>query len=103
MTYELRLLPEVEEDAFSGYLWYEERSSGLGDQFLDALYAGVSTILSSPLLYRVVHQDIRRRLLGRFPYAVYFTVEGDQLLVLGVFHCARDPQSIDTELLRREE
>ena len=103
MTYELRLLPEVEEDAFAGYWWYEERSSGLGDQFLEALYTGVGGISTNPLLCRVVYHGIRRRLLHRFPYAIYFALEEDQLLVLGVFHCARDPQSIDLELQRREE
>tara|TARA_B100000749_G_scaffold213483_1_gene168330 strand:- start:270 stop:392 length:123 start_codon:yes stop_codon:yes gene_type:complete len=38
VTYELNLLPEIEEDALAGYLWCEERSSGLGDQFLEELY-----------------------------------------------------------------
>ncbi len=50
-------------------------------------------IALNPLLYRVVHGEIRRRLLRRFPYAVYFTLEGNEIVVLGLFHCARDPRS----------
>jgi len=38
MTYELRFLPEVEEDVIAGYLWYEAKSSGLGeDLWFDSL------------------------------------------------------------------
>ena len=103
MTYELSLLPEVEEDAFVGYRWYEERSSGLGDQFLEELYADIGGIPLNPLLYEVVRQRVRRRLLRRFPYAIYFSLEEDQILVLGVFHCARDPQVIGDELQLRDE
>ena len=103
MTYELGLLPEVEEDAFAGYLWYEERSSRLGDQVLEELYTDIGGISSNPYLYHVVHQGIRRRLLRRFPYAIYFSLEEKQILVLGVFHCARDPQAIDDELRLRDE
>ena len=80
MTYELSLLPEIEEDALAGYLWYEERSSGLGDQFLEELYIDIGAIPSNSLLSQVVHQGIRRRLLRRFPYAIYFSLEEAQIL-----------------------
>jgi len=32
-------LPEVEEDMFAGYLWYEKRAFGLGKEFLRMFYA----------------------------------------------------------------
>ena len=103
MTYQLSLLPEVEEDAFAGYRWYEERSAGLGDQFLEALYNGIQDLPSNPLLYGVIHEGIRRRLLRRFLYAIYFSIDEERILVIGVFHCAHDPQRIDDELRRRDE
>jgi hypothetical protein len=34
MMQDLRFLPEVEDDAFAGYAWYEEKEQGLGDEFL---------------------------------------------------------------------
>jgi hypothetical protein len=38
MTYSLRFLPEVEEDVIAGYVWYEEKSKGLGEDFLRIFY-----------------------------------------------------------------
>jgi hypothetical protein len=39
MTYTLRFLPAVEEDALAGYRWYEQRAFGLGEEFLRMFYA----------------------------------------------------------------
>lgn len=103
MTYILQFLPEVEEDVINGYVWYESKSRGLGDDFLRMFYAYTNDILWSPLRYPKVYQDFRRRLLRRFPYAIYFEIENDQIIVFGLFHCARNPQAINAELKNREK
>jgi hypothetical protein len=51
MTYVLRFLPIVEEDALAGYAWYEEKAGGLGGEFLRMFYACAREILRNPLLY----------------------------------------------------
>jgi hypothetical protein len=81
MIYTLRFLPELEEDVFGGYAWYEGKSPGLGEEFLRMLYARADEILRNPLLYPRVHNEFRRCLLRRFPYAIYFLLEGDQVVV----------------------
>lgn len=55
MTYTLHLLPEVEEDAVTGYVWYEEKAPGLGEEFLRMFYACVGEISRNPLLYPTLH------------------------------------------------
>ncbi|MBW1820916.1 MAG: type II toxin-antitoxin system RelE/ParE family toxin, partial [Deltaproteobacteria bacterium] len=90
MTYDLRFLPEVEEDVMAAYSWYEEKALGLGEEFLRMFYACANEILRNALLYRKVYGDFRRRLLWRFPYAIYFRIEGNEIIVFGLFHCARD-------------
>jgi hypothetical protein len=103
MTHTLRFLPEVEEDAFAGYAWYEGKSAGLGDEFLRVFYACAGQIPRNPLLYPKVHGEFRRRLLRRFPYAMYFTVEGDEAIVFALFHCARAPRTVRGELRKRSK
>ncbi len=103
MTYSLRFLPEVEEDVIAGYVWYEEKSKGLGEDFLRVFYACAVEISRNPLIYPKVYEEFRRRLLRRFPYAVYFVIENDEIIVFGLFHCARDPRTIRTELENRDE
>jgi len=76
MRYSLSFRPEVEDDVISGYVWYEKKATGLGEEFLRVFYACASEIPRNPLLYRKVHKDFRRCLLKRFPYAIYFRIYG---------------------------
>ena len=41
---------------------------------------------------RTVHKDVRRAFMRRFPYGVFYRVEEDQIIVVGVFHARRDPK-----------
>ena len=103
MIYNLRFLPEVEDDVIAGYSWYEEKAKGLGEEFIRVFYACAGGISRHPLLYQVICAGFRRRLLKRFPYALYFQIEGNEVIVFGIFHCARDPRAISAELLGRNE
>jgi hypothetical protein len=94
MKYDLHFLAEVEGDVIAGYSWYEDKSRGLGEEFLRIFYACGSQPSRNPLLYRKVYGDFRRCLLRRFPYAIYFRAEQNEILVFGLFHCARDPRTI---------
>jgi len=103
MKYTLCFLPEVEEDVISGYVWYESKSLGLGEEFLRIFYACAEEIPRNPFLYPKIHNEFRRRMLRRFPYAIYFMIKDDEIIVLGLFHCARDPRTIRMKLRDREE
>jgi toxin ParE1/3/4 len=101
MIYTLLFLPEVEDDAINGFSWYETKSPGLGVEFLRMFYACSGDIPRHPLLYHKVHNEFRRCLLRRFPYAIYFVIKDDQVIVTGLFHCARDPRAVGSMLQSR--
>ena len=102
MTYALRFLPQVETDVSSGRTWYGGRAPGLGEEFLRVFYACAEELTGNPQMYPKVHRGFRRRLLRRFPYAIYFRIEGDRVVVFGLFHCARDPRRLRRELRNRQ-
>lgn len=74
MTYDLRFLPELEEDVSSGFRWYEQKATGLGEDFLRLFYACSEELPRNPFLHPQIHGDFRRRLLRRFPYSIYYQV-----------------------------
>jgi plasmid stabilization system protein ParE len=102
MTYDLRFLPEVEQDVIAGYSWYEEKARGLGEEFLHMFYASANELFRNPLIYQKVYGDFRRRLLRRFPYAIYFRIDENEIIVFGLLHCARDPRTIRLNLSDRD-
>jgi hypothetical protein len=103
MRYVLRFLPEVEDDVLAGYAWYQEKAPGIGEEFLRMFYAGAGQILRNALLFRKVDREFRRCLLRRFPYAIYFTLQDNEIVVFGFFHCARDPRMVKAKLRDRSD
>jgi plasmid stabilization system protein ParE len=83
---------EAESDVIQAFRWYEEKMSGLGARFRLSLDAALAAIQAHPEAYPVVHKQVRRALLRRFPYGVFFLVIGEDILVLAVSHASRDPR-----------
>jgi len=88
--YRLVAEPRADLDVAAAYQWYESERPGLGRQFLDQLEA-YDRIAQDPVGYQDLESGIRRVLLRRFPYAVYFAVESDVVVVLAVLHVSRNP------------
>lgn len=74
------------------YEWYEARVEGLGDELADSIEAGIRFITDFPLACPLIHKNIRRLLVTRFPYVILYFVEADTVVVIAIFHCKRDPK-----------
>jgi plasmid stabilization system protein ParE len=71
--------------------WYGEKDPGLGDEFIREIEQAIANAAAAPQRQPVVFGDIRRTVARRFPFAVYFRVRSDALVVLAVFHGRRNP------------
>ncbi|WP_249013126.1 type II toxin-antitoxin system RelE/ParE family toxin [Marinobacter sp. M3C] len=91
MIYDVRLRDEAESDLREAAEWYQLQMSGLGGEFLDSVSASFDNLGSNPLLYPVFYKDIRRVLLKRFPFGVYFRIEAQTVQVIAVIHGSRHP------------
>jgi plasmid stabilization system protein ParE len=83
--------PAAAADIDEAYLWYESQGVGLGNEFLAAAQAVVDAIAEDPLKHPVVHRNTRRTLLKRFPYALYYRVYDDVVVVVACMHGRRSP------------
>ena len=87
----VRFLPEALQDLIETQRWYASREPGLGQAFAEAIAAAVERILQDPATFMCVHGAVRRLVVRRFPYAVYFREVGVEVLVLAI-HGRQDPQ-----------
>jgi len=85
--------PEAEADLRNGYQWYEKQKPGLGEDFLACIEAALFAIQDNPYSYPEVHREVRRALVHRFPYAVFYLPCAESIVVLAVFDCRRDPET----------
>ena len=82
----------VEADVEAAFNWYEGEEPGLGLEFLEELRAAYHRILDHPLGYQDLRSGIRRALTRRFPYAVYFSIEEERIVIVAVLSTARNPE-----------
>jgi plasmid stabilization system protein ParE len=85
--------PEAEAEFREAYNYYEARAEGLGNEFLRAVDASLAAIQRHPQMYAVVHNGVRRALLRRFPYGIFYVAEPETIVVIACFHASRDPQA----------
>ena len=91
MTRPLVVEPEAAAELEEAGQWYEGRSAGLGLEFARLIRSTFAAIERSPLQFPEAAPGVRRVVMRRFPYAVYFLVDRDRIAVTAVFHHRRDP------------
>jgi plasmid stabilization system protein ParE len=91
MTLGLIVRPEAEQDIKDAYIWYEERLNGLGEQFIAAVDEGMLLVSREPEIFQKVYRSLRRALIHRFPYGIFYTIEPSGIVVLAVMHTSRLP------------
>lgn len=86
----IKILSTAEDDLEEGYRFYESQSAGLGPYFLDTLYSDIDSLAYFAGIHRVV-SDYHRLLSKRFPFAVYYRIADDVVVVFAVLDCRRNP------------
>ena len=81
------IIPQAERDIAQASEWYESQREGLGAEFLDRVVEGSDRAQSSGL--RKVRDQNRRCNLGQFPFALWFKVV-DEVVVVGCLHSSRN-------------
>ena len=92
MSLDVWLTPESESDLSEAKGWYDRQYPGLGQQFILCIDQAIERILLLPEGYREVVPGVRRVLVRRFPYGIYYKIEPERLVILAVYHSKRDPK-----------
>jgi len=87
----IRFLPEARAEFDEATDWYERRQAGLGDAFIVRVNEVLLRIASNPQIHPTIYRDVRQGVLKQFPYVVLYRNEGNEVIVVSVFHSARDP------------
>jgi toxin ParE1/3/4 len=89
----LRLIvaPQAEADLRDAFMWYEEKSAGLGHDFLHRVELRLEQIVNTPQVFRLRWHRFRLAPIERFPYAIYFIWDetGNRVTVGRVLHFKR--------------
>ena len=98
----IKILFSAVEDLYAGRLFYEEQGQDLGEYFFDSLFSDIDSLA----LYAGIHPKIfgyHRLVSKRFPYAVYYTLDADLVVLFRVLDLRRDPDRIRKALMQSEQ
>lgn len=92
MTLPVVLRRKAGRDLADAYNWYEDQRRNLGEQWLHAVTASLNAISEYPEMFPRVHGEVRRAIVARFPYGVFYRPERGKIVILAILHMARDPR-----------
>lgn len=86
------LTREAEGDLAEAFDYYEAQLAGLGHEFIATFEHQLERVVHNPAHYQVLHHNVRRAVLRRFPFAIFYLIEREAVVVLAIEHQARDPE-----------
>ena len=89
----IQVLRSAMEDLAAGRRFYDRQEIDLGDYFFDSLFAEIDSLALYSGIH-AVHFGFHRLLAKRFPYAVYYKMTDDKVLVYRVLDCRRNPKRL---------
>jgi len=82
---------EAEAEFDEAFDWYDARRAGLGPAFAGEVQKVLDRIAANPRIHPVAFADVRKGVVRRFPYCVFYRPLPDRAEVIAVFHKSRDP------------
>lgn len=98
MSYEVQVRRAAELDMAEAQVWYETQQTGLGAEFRSEISRVIDRLATTPLIYQIVHRDVRRAIVRRFPYLVWYRVATEKVIVLACTYAGRDPERVKARL-----
>jgi toxin ParE1/3/4 len=93
VRYRLLVRRLAKADVRSAARRYELQRPGLGREFVAEVDKALGRVAENPLQYQVLRREVRRAIVRRFPYGVFYRVEARTIVVFCVMHLHRDPES----------
>jgi plasmid stabilization system protein ParE len=84
-------LPEAEQEMLEAARYYESQASCLGADFLSEIERAVVSITESPMMWPIIKDELRRRLVRRFPFGILYRIDPDEIIIVAIAHLRRKP------------
>jgi len=94
----VRILESASDDLVEGWSFYERQGENLGEYFLDSLFSDIDSLQLYAGMHSIHFEKYHRMLSRRFPFAIYYRMEGGTAVVYAVLDCRRNPAWIRRRL-----
>jgi len=89
----IRFTPDADAELAEARQWYAHQRADLDFEFMGYIDDALSRVVRNPNSYPIVYRTLRRVVVRRFPFAIFYEVTEDEIHIIAVFHSRRDPES----------
>lgn len=75
----IRFTPEADLELTEAREWYSHQRADLDSEFMQCIDHALLRVARSPLLFPLVYRDLRRVVVSRFPFAIFYEVSGNEI------------------------
>ena len=93
MKYNLIIKEEANQEIIDSYLYYENKSIGLGEKFLENLEIYFDRIQKYPKHYQIKRKPYREVFVKNFPFLIIYEILKYSIVVYAVFHTSRNSKN----------
>lgn len=92
--YKLIILEGADKELTESAKWYETKSEGLGDRFIDTIKKKLQTIQQSSERYPKRKGNFREAAVKIFPFLIIYTFYKKEKIITinSIFHASRNPR-----------
>jgi toxin ParE1/3/4 len=91
MTRTLLVSTLTETELKNATEWYNSLRPGLGDDLVLCVEQALDRIVDHPEAFAMILPEVRRTLIRRFPYGLFFRIRQDRIEVEALFPLRSDP------------
>jgi hypothetical protein len=102
VTHGLRVLARARRELEQAGDWYDRERLGLGRTFTSAVEVLFARIAHQPLSFPLVGTVTRRARVSPYSYSVLFVVERETVLVTGIIHNHRGPNTWQSRVREKQ-
>jgi toxin ParE1/3/4 len=90
VNWQVTIRPAAHADLREARDWYDQRREGLGNEFLLAVADAMLALEEAPERNSIYYREFRRVLTDRFPYKIFYRIEGQAVIIYRILHAARE-------------
>ena len=93
MNYVLVIIEEAITELDDAFVWYETKSLGLGEKFIENIEKGFNFVKNNLKASEKQSNVVYRHVVNKFPYGIYYLIDKEkkQIKVIAILHFKRNP------------
>ena len=90
--FSIELSDEAEVDFNKSYEFYIEDNPEIADTYFKQINLCFEIIKKNPKSLPFAHKDVRKYVVKKFPFVIYYRIVDTVIQVIAIFHASRNPE-----------